>query len=170
MPRTSDNFTLNPRPEASRRQFKITSLIYHSLWVAQSARGYHSLPSTTPTPIHNGQRHLFSNYGKKTPKIIPSRASRLNNKTNLEFRTTESMSKNDSVFAVIRAIPIPRLFSVSQIVRISKTIQTPQNPKRLSNWALNISSRTFYMRFIFGENRFIRLIHPRRWNLEARNL
>lgn len=48
---------------------------------------------------------------------------------------------------------------------ISKTIQTPQNPKRLSNWALNISSRAFYIGFIFDVDRFIRFIHPRRRNL-----
>lgn len=117
------------------------------------------------THSHNGQRHLFSNSRKSTENNFVLSDLSINNKRAIGALETGNPTINMISLATGPSPGLIVSFQFHKTRFISKTIQTPHNLKRLSNWALNISSRAFYIGFIFGVDRFIHFIHPRRRNL-----
>lgn len=143
------------RCDNSRRR---RSYITHCEWHKALQLPLLPAQASSATPIHTMDKDIcFQTSEKSTENNLVLSELSINNKRAIAALETRNPSIN-----MISLAPSPS-FHKTRV--ISKTIQTPQNLKRLSNWALNISSRAFYIGFIFGVDRFIRFIHPRRRHL-----
>lgn len=154
-----------------------------SLIVSGTKRCHCQLPTRSPyhchrlhtaaTLIHTMDKDIcFQNSQKKctennfiSSELSVSRKNRSDSKA--EARWVKTTAKAD-IDGEKEKRPVESTHFNKTRPSTSKTIQTPRNPKRLSNWALNISSRAFYTRFIFGADILNTSVHPRRCRILGR--